>query len=63
MIHRGLPSLDAEHDVEVDQAEVDDAWRVELRRRIDDIDSAEVELVSGRETIAMARARLAARHQ
>lgn len=46
-----------------DQAEVDEAWRAEFRRRIDDIESGRVQLVDGRETIAMAREMLAARRR
>jgi uncharacterized protein with von Willebrand factor type A (vWA) domain len=41
--------------------EVDEAWQAEFRRRIDDIESGQVELVDGRETIRLARERLAER--
>ena len=45
----------------VDQAKVDEAWRAELRRRIDDVDSGRVQLVDHAETVQIARARLAER--
>ena len=59
LIHRGLQSLDTE-DAQVDQAEVDAAWRGELRRRIDDIESGKVELLDADEVHAQIRAELAA---
>ncbi|MGO1318637.1 MAG: addiction module protein [Galactobacter sp.] len=59
VIHRGLQSLDAE-DATVDQGEVDTAWRTELRRRIDDIESGNVELLDADEVHAQIRADLAA---
>lgn len=43
------------------QAEVDAAWDETINRRLDELLSGEVEAVSGRETIAIARARAAAR--
>ncbi|MCL2424090.1 MAG: addiction module protein [Micrococcales bacterium] len=45
----------------VDPAGADEAWRAELRRRIDDIDSGRVQLVDHAETVQIARDRLAAR--
>lgn len=60
VIHRGLRSFDAE-DADTDQAKVDAAWRVELRRRIDDIESGKVELLDVDESHAQLRAELAAR--
>lgn len=60
LTHQLLRVLD-DDEPEVDQFQVDEAWAIELRRRIDDIESGRVELVDGRETIAMARAWLAAR--
>lgn len=48
---------------EVDQAKVDAKWRAEFRRRIDDIESGKVQLVSHEETISQARAMLAARRK
>ncbi len=48
-----------------DEPEVDQArqreWRVEFRRRFDDIESGEVQLVSHEETVAQARASAAHR--
>lgn len=44
-----------------EQAEVDAAWRSELRRRIDDIESGKVELLDVDESHAQLRAELAAR--
>jgi hypothetical protein len=48
---------------EVDQAHVDAAWRVEFRRRVDNIESGKVQLVDHEETVAHARALLAARRK
>ena len=59
MIRRGLNSLDAD-DANVDQGEVDAAWRGELRRRIEDIESRKVELLDADEVHAQIRAELAA---
>lgn len=59
VIHRGLQSLEAK-DNQVDQGEVDAAWRDELRRRIDDIESGTVELLDLDEVHAQIRAELAA---
>lgn len=46
---------------EPEQVEVDAAWDETIERRVDDLMSGEVEPVSGRETIAIARARSTAR--
>ncbi|GAB2510832.1 addiction module protein [Paramicrobacterium agarici] len=46
-----------------EQAEVDAAWDETINRRIREILSGEVELVSGEETLAMGRAMLAARRE
>lgn len=62
LIHRGLQTLDTE-DAEVDQDEVDTAWRSELRRRIDDVESSAVELLDADEVHAQVRAELAALRQ
>lgn len=59
VIHRGLRSLDTD-DTDVDQGEVDAAWRAELRRRIDDVESGKVELLDMDEAHAQIRAELAA---
>lgn len=45
------------------QAEVDAAWEETIDRRLDELMSGKVEAVSGRETIAIARARAAARRK
>lgn len=62
VIQRGLRSLDAE-DADVDQGEIDAAWRTELRRRIDEIKSGKVELLDADESHAQLRAELAARRK
>lgn len=59
VIHRGLLSLEASDSPRTDQVEVDEAWRAEFRRRIDDIDSGKVALVSGEESERRVRALLA----
>ena len=59
VIHRGLRSFEYE-DANTDQEEVDAAWRSELRRRIDDIESGKVELLDADEVHAQIRAKLAA---
>lgn len=46
-----------------EQAEVNAAWRSELRRRIDDIESGKVELLDADEVHAQIRAKLAAMRQ
>lgn len=60
VIHRGLLSLDAE-EATVDQNTVDEAWRAELRARIDDVESGNVELLDVETSHAQMRAELAAR--
>ncbi|MGN6204183.1 addiction module protein [Humibacter sp.] len=47
----------------VDQATVDAAWSAELRRRVDDVESGAVEVVSHQETVAEARAFIASRRK
>ncbi|MCL2803641.1 MAG: addiction module protein [Micrococcales bacterium] len=44
-----------------DQASMDAAWEAEYRSRIDDIESGNVPLVDGQETMRIARQRIAAR--
>ena len=44
-----------------DQSDVDGAWKAEFRRRIDQLDSGQVALVDGRETMRIARQRIAKR--
>ncbi|UNX56224.1 addiction module protein [Georgenia sp. TF02-10] len=48
---------------EAEQAEIDAAWDEAIDRRLDELVSGKVKPVSGRETIAIARARSAARHK
>lgn len=48
---------------EADQERIDAAWRAEFRRRIDDIESGNAQLVSHEETVSLARAMLAARNK
>ena len=43
------------------QIDTDAAWISELHRRIDDIESGRVQLVSGPETLRLARQRIATR--
>ncbi|MBK0421094.1 addiction module protein [Leucobacter sp. CSA2] len=43
-----------------EQAQIDAAWRSELRRRIDDIESGKIELLDADEVHAQIRAKLAA---
>lgn len=63
VIHSGLLSLDDVGGIDGDQAEIDTAWRAEFRRRIDDIETGKVKLVSGQESEARVRALLAELHQ
>ena len=48
---------------ETEQAEIDVAWDETIERRLDELISGKVQAVSGRETIAIARARSAARRK
>lgn len=63
VIHRGLRSLDTADTTDADQNEVDAAWRTELQRRLDDVESGKVELLDVDESHAQLRAELAARHR
>lgn len=56
-----LLRLSVDQDPEVDQAEVDAAWRDEISRRIDDIVQGRVELVDVDETYRMLSAELASK--
>ena len=58
---REIAALALQHVDELEQAEVDAAWGEEVDRRVDEVLSGRVQLVSGRETQAMAKAMLAAR--
>lgn len=44
-----------------DQSEIDEAWGVEIDRRVEEIHTGRVGLVDGEETLRMARVRLAPR--
>ena len=59
LIHRGIQVLD-HGDTDTPQNEIDAAWRDELGKRIDDIQSGKVETVSLDESFARARAAVAA---
>jgi hypothetical protein len=63
VLHRGIQSLDVDDQAAEDQAEIDAAWRSELRRRIDDIESGKVELLDVDESHAQLRAELATRRK
>lgn len=63
VIHHGLQSLEDENGIDQDQAEVDAAWRSELRQRIGDIENGKVELLDTDEVFASIRADLAARRK
>lgn len=59
LIHRGIQALD-HGDSEASQDEIDAAWRDELNKRIDDIESGQVEAIPLEESFARARAAVAA---
>ncbi|MBM9464009.1 addiction module protein [Aeromicrobium sp. YIM 150415] len=61
VIHRVLSSLDDERDAGADQVRVDAAWRAELRRRVDGVESGQVQLLEVDESHAQLRDELAAR--
>ena len=58
---REIAALSLRQVDEARQAEVDAAWDETIDRRLEELMSGKVEAVSGRETIASARARAAAR--
>ena len=60
--HKLLASVDGEAS-DGDQVDVDAAWKDEIRRRIDEVERGEVQLVSGEESQARVRALLAELHQ
>lgn len=62
VIQRGLRSLDREIE-ESPQEEIDTAWRDELSRRIDDIESGKVKMLSFDEVLANVRLELAKIHK
>lgn len=63
VLRRGIRSLDMDDAVDEEQAGVDAAWRAELRRRIDGIESGKVDLLDADESHAQLRAELAARRK
>lgn len=58
---REIAALALQHLDVQEQAQVDEAWRDEIDRRLQEVLSGRVQLVSGEETHAMAREMLAAR--
>lgn len=63
VLHRGIRSLDVDNQADSNQTEIDAAWRTELRRRIDDIESGKIELLDVDESHAQLRVELAARRK
>ncbi|NMD45988.1 MAG: addiction module protein [Propionibacterium sp.] len=57
------PQVPDERPTQTDQVEVNTAWRHELRRRVDEIESGTVELLDVDESHAQLRAGLAARRR
>ncbi|MFC5931152.1 hypothetical protein D6T64_13470 [Cryobacterium melibiosiphilum] len=60
---REIAALALQQVDESDQTAIDDAWEQVVGRRLDELVSGKVEPVSGRETIAIARARSDARRK
>lgn len=60
---REIAALALQQVDETEQAEIDVAWDETIERRLDELISGKVQAVSGRETIAIARARSAARRK
>lgn len=58
---REIAALELQRVDETERAEIDAAWDETITRRLDELTSGTVTPVSGRETIAIARARSAAR--
>lgn len=58
VIHRGIQALD-EDNLNDPQDDVDAVWREELRKRIDEIESGQVELLTGEKVDARVSALLA----
>jgi len=59
LVHQMLASVDDETSLAV--PDNDNAWKAEFRRRIDDIESGRVQMVSHAETMQLARERIARR--
>ena len=62
LIHRGIQAPD-EGDVTASQDEIDAAWRDEVARRIDDVQSGRVETLPLDESFSRIRAKLATRRR
>lgn len=60
---REIAALALQHVDQSEQAEIDAAWGDEVDHRVEEILAGKVTLVDGEQTLAMARARLAARRQ
>lgn len=60
---REIAALALQHVEESERREIDAEWTEVVDRRVDEILSGKVHVVSGRETQAMAKAMLAARSQ
>lgn len=60
---REIAALALQQVGEAEQAEIDTAWDEAIDRRLDELTSGKVKPVSGRETIALARERSAARRK
>ncbi len=60
---REIAALALQQIDEAEQAEIDAAWDDAIDRRLDELTSGNVKPVSGRETLAIARARSAARRK
>lgn len=58
---REIAALAMQHVSESEQAEIEAAWDAVIDRRLDELISGKVKAVSGRETLAIARSRSAAR--
>lgn len=56
-----LLRLSVDQDVDVDQAEVDAAWRAEISSRVDEIVRGDVDLVDAEESYRVLSAELAAK--
>ncbi|WP_137121425.1 addiction module protein [Segeticoccus rhizosphaerae] len=57
-----LLRLSVDQDQDADQADIDDAWREELRSRVEQISRGDVELVDADETYRLLSAELADKH-
>jgi len=53
--------ISADNEPENDPIAADGAWKLEFRRRVDDVENGRVRLVDGAETMRLARERIARR--